>query len=200
MASVIIIMSATAVSAENIAINQYGEPEFIPDAGLAMDTPILYFGRAATSLPLAEYPDGSYYSYNGKECTCHGSCNEESNCNCKKFDGSSQCMAFASYVYYKTHNKMRSAQPTAGTTTKFDYTNPDDVTKILRTIGGKPTGTYIRVKTPSEQGHSIALVGTTSETITIYHANYGGRCLVRYETYTWKNFIRAFPTLDHYVV
>ncbi|MBD5115963.1 MAG: hypothetical protein HDT48_00410 [Ruminococcaceae bacterium] len=194
------VVSAVAVSAEDVPINLYGEPEFIPDAGLAMDTPMLYLGRSAT-LPFAEYPDGSYYSEDKTECSCHSWCKYHSTCNCKKFDGSSQCMAFASYVYSETHNKkMRSAQPVTEKKMSFDYTNKDDVTKALRTLGGKPTGTYIRVQTSDGFDHSIAIVGTTATTITIYHSNYGGRCLVKYETYTWENFIKAFPYLDHYVV
>lgn len=151
----------------------------------------------SVSLPLAQYPDGSYYSLTGKACTCHGGslgnpCYWDNSCDCINFDVSIQCAAFAKYVYYVvngthtySHNKT--------------YKNLDLTASTARsTLQSLPVGTYLRVQTSNGYDHSIAIAGTSSTGITIYHANYGRPCKVRYQTLTWANFANAFDYLYYY--
>lgn len=59
----------------------------------------------SVSLPLSQYPDGSYYSLTGNACTCHGGslgnpCYWDNSCDCINFDVSIQCAVFVKYIYY----------------------------------------------------------------------------------------------------
>ena len=49
---------------------------------------------------LNEYPDGSYFTRDGKACESHETCTWSTPCNCINYDDSIQCAAFAKYVFY----------------------------------------------------------------------------------------------------
>ncbi|HBH95688.1 MAG TPA: hypothetical protein DDX91_08035 [Ruminococcaceae bacterium] len=143
-----------------------------------------------------KYPNNSYFSTTGKACTCHGSgCFNYSGCTCIKYEGSIQCDGFAKYVYDYFHLTRFSKYDN-----KLVYLNEklnasEAKSKFLNT----PMGTYIRVKTSNGSDHSIAIVGTTNETVSIAHANYHGDCSVIYKDYTWKGFVDAFPYFANYL-
>ncbi len=152
----------------------------------------------SVSLPLAQYPDGSYYSLTGKACTCHGGslgnpCYWDNSCDCINFENSIQCAGFAKYVYYLvngTHTYSNSKT----------YKNLNlTATTAKNTLQSLPVGTYLRVQTSNGYDHSIAIAGTSSTGITIYHANYGGPCKVRYQTVTWASFANSFDYLYYYI-
>lgn len=166
---------------------------YIPDAGLG--TPIRDSFERNWGYFFYLYPDGSYYSRNGMECTCHkgrdNPCDEKVPCNCLVFDGSIQCMAFAKNVYYETHDHMFQVL--------IEKHINLDADKAKQLFLNAPRGTYLRVRTSSGDDHSIAITYTSSASgVAVYHANYGGSCLVKYESYTWENFAAAFPYLYSY--
>lgn len=161
------------------------------------------FAESATSarsvsLPLAQYPDGSYYSLTKKACTCHGGslgnpCYWDNSCDCINFDSAIQCAAFAKYIYYivnGTHTYSHSA---------IDKNIDLNASNAKSTLQSLPVGTYLRVRTSNGYSHSIAIAGTSSTGITIYHANYGGPCKVRYQTLTWAAFASSFNYLYYYI-
>lgn len=155
----------------------------------------------AVSLPLTDYPNNSYYSDNGKECTCHGKnlgnpCEYYIPCNCKVFDYSIQCVAFAKDVYNRYHGEL------------YTPSNKIPVGKSLTSgsvaksyLNGLPEGTYVAGASKGTT-HIIIIVATTDEKITFYHANgYNNNpCQVRYEARTWDNFVTYFTYLTHYAI
>lgn len=167
----------------------------IPDSvenSMAVET----YSTTSASFPLAEYPAGSYYSSTGAACTCHSWCNWDSNCTCTKFDLATQCAAFARYVYYRANGVKYTSTVNTNTTTINSSVNATTARSYLQ---GLPTGTYVRLRTSNGYQHSVAIMGTSATGITIYQANYGGKCLVSYVTYTWSDFASRFPYLYFYV-
>ncbi len=135
------------------------------------------------------YPSGSYFSQTGSECTCHGAsknCNFYGGCDCISYEDSIQCMAFAKMAYHLTHNRK------LGSLTSYNGSwNGTSAKSLLLDTKNHNLGIYLRVKANGID-HSIAVINTTANNLTVYHANYGGRCLVKYETYTWDNFAKTF--------
>ncbi len=180
------MLVCSAVSSEAASIQNY-----IPDSGLG-DSAMPYTSTTI-SFPLSSYPDGSYYSSTGSACTCHDWCKWYSNCTCIKYDSSAQCAAFAKYIFYLAKGYHYSSGTKTEENTSLTSSN------VASYLQGLSTGTYIRVNTSNGYVHSLAIVSTNSNGITVYHANYGGACKVRYQTYTWASFATAFPYLYYYV-
>lgn len=147
----------------------------------------------------AEYPDGSYYTYNKKACTCHTWCDFYSDCNCIKYDASSQCVAFAKYVFYNLRGKKWSA----GTTTQLGVNNVT-ATTARNALQGVPEGTYVLVDVRnSTSDHALSIISTSANGVTVYDANshairntstgtYYGNCQVRYKYLTWVEFANQY--------
>lgn len=202
------IVSVTSVTANLLIVaqacgyNEYddcgmqsvdcGELGYIIDAGLG--TPAVYTQRSFSQM-FNTYPNNSYFSYTGKECTCHNAntnnCSWERKCDCINYQGAIQCAGFAKMVYYETHNKS------IGSFTSYSGSWNKETAKSL--FLNTAQGTCLNVNTSSNQNHYITIITTGSNSLTVYHANYGGPCLVKYETYTWENFVKAFPSLKKYV-
>lgn len=157
----------------------------------------LVTNNARSFLPLAQYPDGSYFSRTGVKCTCHhkgyNPCSWVTPCDCKNFDNSIQCIAFAKYIYYsvhgypyKTENKIPVNKNLSGSIAK-SY------------LKGKTIGTYVYGKVGLAP-HAIVIVETSENNITFYHANGHGEepCQVRYESLEWDSFANYFTYLEHY--
>lgn len=151
------------------------------------------------SFPLAEYPAGaygngalSYFTNNGSACSTHYS---GLGSNCKYFDGGWQCYAFANYIYYRTTGEYCSAN----TKTYFNLEN-QNANSLKGYLRGLPTGTHLRVVTQSGGPHSMAVMNTSAQGITVYHANYDCRCGVYYDTYTWAEYAKKYPGLTYYVI
>lgn len=163
-----------------------------------LGTPEVYTGKERNfGYLFYQYPNGSYFSKTGKACTCHSStsnpCSWNKSCDCINFENAIQCMAFAKKVYYEVHG---SSVPSL--TPKNMSLTAESAKKLFNHNNTSPEATYLEVKTNSNARHFIVIVLSNENKVTIYHANYGGLCLVRYESYTWENFVKAFPYLTAY--
>lgn len=142
----------------------------------------------------SEFPEGSYFNKTGTPCTCHNDNTIDCRsglCDCKKVDDCVQCMGFANYVYDNVKGKIiniSSRQPVNKAITE------DSAKKYLK---GLSMGTHVRL---NKDGHSIALLSTTEDTITFAQANWGGKCLVTYKTLSWSQFASTYYHIDWYVV
>lgn len=139
-----------------------------------------------------QYPNGSYYSTTGSACTCHSWCEPYSNCTCIKFDNASQCDGFARYCYYcynDEHVDYYDSDYSGSTVTL----NTDNLYSYLQAIGNCA---YIRGYTLSGSIHSVFVVSYSDEDVTVYQANYGARCLVKYETVSYSNFLRYMQKIS----
>lgn len=145
------------------------------------------------ALPLKQYPDGSYFTYDGNPCTDHDNCDWDVDCNCVNFDRSIQAMGFAKYVYFQVTGKHVSLD---------DKINVDaDITaETAKTaLMGVPAGTYIAVEQGNDRPHFMIVIDTDENGITVYQANYGGGCLVSTAYHSWADFAARFPHLNYYI-
>lgn len=164
----------------------------------------VYEARKTLAEIKREYPDGSYYTYDGGPCACHSWCEYYSDCNCIKYDASSQCVAFAKYVFYN----LRGYKWVNGSTTWLNITEAT-AAKAKNALLGVPTGTYVLVQRATGYAeHSLSIVGTTSTTVTVYDANSGycsannksyNNCKVRYLTMSWEQFAAQYQNIYKYV-
>ncbi len=162
----------------------------------------------------SEYP--SYFTQTKGECKDHNVNHPENSTTCKDFDGGWQCAGFARYVFYQVKGRLYSSSIDKANVTGFgERTNPNyldwdnsfsgkDLNEqtAKQYLQGLPTGTYVRVETPRTSKyywHSFAVLDTSDTGITIYQANYGGKCLVKISEYTWSKFAQAFPRILFYV-
>lgn len=188
-AAMMALSMATTASAATLP---NGDEDIMPHT-LTAET----YSANSVSFPLAAYPTGSYYnSYGTTACTCHGWCNWNSSCACTKFDGGTQCAGFARYIYYLANGVKCTTAESSNKTTLNTSVNSTTAKNYLQ---GVPTGTYVRLRTSGGTQHSVAVINTTANDITIYQANYGGLCKVSYVTYTWSDFVSRFPYLYYYV-
>lgn len=160
---------------------------------------------ANKTLPLAEYPEGSYFSYDGKACTCHDYCDWHShagyskdrcfntntgtsgNCIRYAYNATTQCMGFADYVFEQYNGVYRSSSnavnQTLSSITRTSLKNY--ATNYLK------KGSHFRVYLNQTYGngqyvpHSIVITDVSEDGISYYQANYGGRCLVSTGYKTW---------------
>lgn len=195
LSAVMLISSSVAAAAEetdpcNGESDAYcvdcGELGYVPDDGLG--TPAVYYARDFSYL-FSLYPDGSYFSNTGAACSCHP-CTLAKPGDCTVFNGAIQCAGFARKVYYETHGRNVPSL----TSKNMSLTAANAKNLFLNTA----QGTYLRTQTKSGIEHYITIITTTDRGVTVYHANYGGPCLVRYENYTWENFAAAYPYLYSY--
>ena len=152
------------------------------------------------------YPTGSYYSMNHRECQCHSSSHTPSEtCNCGRYyyykngyDNSSgvgvsfQCAAFAKFCYNE-YNGYDVPHHTDKRT--FVKLTTATLYSKLNEFG---EASYVRGKLSSGVMHSIFIVSYTSSTVTIWHSNYGGICIVKNETVSYSEFIKRMESVDWY--
>lgn len=169
---------------------------------LATTNPIKVNG---VTVPFAEYPAGSsYFTKNGKACTCHNrnQCLANSYpCNCLRYvkiNGktvdllSTQCMGFARYCQYRIfgyHDKASSSKFTnalgggwsAGTFTA------SDLQRVLLEFG---EGGHFRTN-----GHSLFVISVDATGFITYECNTNNKdCLVYTRTWTWAYFYNYTKT------
>ncbi len=142
------------------------------------------------TLPLKEYPVGSYFTKNGMPCDDHDSCDwSVDNCNCINFDRSIQSMGFAKYVYFTVTGKHVNDNKIG---VDADLTSQ---TANLE-LANLPEGAYIAVTQKNGVPFQMAKISSDDNGITVYGANYGGGCKVSVLTFTWEQFAEKFPHLD----
>lgn len=143
-------------------------------------------------LPLKDYPNGSYFTKDGKECADHIRCSSLIDCNCINFDGGIQAFAFARYVYFTvTGNHLGDVDKTEA---DADVT-AESAKSMLKDL---PEGAYIGVQAKEGSPHAMILLSATESDITVYQGNYAGNCLVSVRTFTWEQFARSFPHINNY--
>lgn len=143
------------------------------------------------TLPLGEYPAGSYFTKDGKECTAHDGCDwAVDDCNCVNFDRSIWSMGFAKYVYCNVFGRHVTEE------TKLVKDIDLTAATAKAELSELPAGAYISVLMHDELPHHMIMMNADDNCITVYQANYGGRCLVSTMTLTWERFAELFPHLD----
>lgn len=164
-----------------------------------------------TRVPMASiygtFPDGSYYTKNGQACTCHSWCDwnvsyntiTKEYCNCRIYDNSIQCVAFAKYIFYNARGYKWSEGETI-------YKNVTNITAETAKSALRFTyfGSYVLVISNNGNEHSFAVLDTTDTGIKIYDANSqrprgNGKnyepCQVRMKTLTWQEFANQYRTI-----
>ncbi len=154
------------------------------------------------------YPTGSFYTKNGRSCTCHGTTNCPENCNCMAYyayDDSGvdsvcyQCAAFAKLCYKTFNGDDVPYHP--------DYMAPNLVTltesNLYSYLQAMGTYSYVRGITQTGYPHSVFVISYSQNDVTIYHANYdknntGAKCNVLNETVSYSEFIKRISKLRFY--
>lgn len=150
--------------------------------------------KPASALPLKDYPDSSYFTYDGKPCEDHSECDWTSDgCNCIKFDRAIQSVGFAKYVYFEVTGKHISLD------NKTDIDLDMTAESAKSCLMGAPVGTYVAAETNNELFHTMIVADSDKDGITLYQANYGGGCRVSLMTLTWEEFAERFTHLDYYI-
>ncbi len=155
------------------------------------------------TIPLTDYPNGSYYTKTGEKCKqeanggCHrsgGVCKYDIGAcpNCKSYNGAAQCMGFAHYVYKQIWgvdtNKNEKHNRNTGT---------GSAAAAREFLWGISSGTELRVTGPHTTGHSIIVANITDSGVYIYHANGDGTCKVEYEYFTFSNFASEYSYIQY---
>lgn len=143
-------------------------------------------------LPLSDYPEGSYFTVDGQPCESHADCYWDGSCNCKVFDGSIQAFGFARYAFHKVNGKYLREKITVDKDITAD--SAKELFSSLR------EGAYIGVHTANDYRHGMVVISADDKGITVYQANYGGKCIVTTPTYSWAEFARRFPHVYDYAI
>lgn len=139
-----------------------------------------------------EYPDGSYFT--------------------RSYDNAYECAAFARYVFDNTRG-LNYLDVYQERTVGFGGRNPNGkfssdtgynglkmtLSLAKENLMGLSIGAYVRVYAGADPGHSISIINTTDNSITIYHANLNNDNMVLFETMSWDEFVQDFSKLYFYV-
>lgn len=151
------------------------------------------------TLPMAEYPVGSYFTTNGLPCVNHN--------RCKVYACSRQCDGFARYVnehYYHVNDKVYGPYYKSGDISspypKYKWLEDDDY--LYQFFNHLHKGAYVRVSSRNRaddeafwapnvaQGsHSFIYISHDTNGVTVYEANRAGNCNVGYVYYTYEAFL-----------
>jgi hypothetical protein len=163
-------------------------------------------GWNRVTLPLEGMGDGVYASTTEKPCTCHDWCGWNiaeriipgteviEKCTCFRsirygLHNAIQCDGFARYVYYRVNGggfsgyMSLSSYNSSGTSM-----NEKNLLQHLLTWGPY---SYVRGGRNSDQ-HSIFVETFTDKTVTIYHANMDGQCMINHSILSYADFLRFF--------
>ncbi len=160
------------------------------------------------TLPMQEHMPGTFFTKNGKACTCHNTSSNYciqsvGNCNCMRYyptgDVSTcevdllgaQCFAFSRLVFYKCfgfidHSGNSSLYYSVGSLSRGSV-NANSIKELMMKAA---PGAHVRLA----KGHSVSILTMDNESITIYHANAGGDnvvsqpCIVSTRRFTWQEF------------
>lgn len=163
------------------------------------------------TLPLANHMPGTYFSKNGKACTCHHTSStyciqSVGNCNCMRYYPTgvketckvdllgAQCFSFARMVFwtcfgFTDHSANQSLYYNVGTLSSGAVT----ANSIKALLMKAAPGAHVRLAA----GHSVSILTMDEDFIVIYHGNAGGDgvvsspCVVSTRRYTWEQFATA---------
>ncbi len=151
---------------------------------------------ASAAFPLSEYPAGSYFSNTGKTCTCHSGSNNPcwytTPCDCLVYESAIQCVGFAKYVYQQYNGKSVSSASSNYTSYSITLTTSN----VRQYIMSLPVGSYINVKYKNGGSHTMIIAKSDTSYVYLYHANWGGSCLVNYTKMAYADFVNYFPVLN----
>lgn len=146
---------------------------------------------------LAEYPPGSYFTNNGRPCSCHQQptcCVTPYGCNCKRMiDGVDlyawQCFGYARYVFYRCFGFVDYAA------NESLYVNVGSIAagemnrENLRALLEKTkTGAHIRAR----GRHSMIFLNIDEDGFNVLHGNWDNRCGVYLTHFTWAQFVSKY--------
>lgn len=168
-----------------------------------------YVTVGTVTLPLKEYMPGSFFSKNGKACTCHNrpeyDCVDSINgCNCMRYWPTgiastceidllgAQCFAFARFVFYRCFGFIDHSAYSSGKYYSVGSLARGSVTanSVKELLMKTKTGAHVRLS----RGHSVSIFTMDDQYITVYHGNAGGdgvasqACVVSTKRYTWDDF------------
>lgn len=163
------------------------------------------------SYPFADYPVDSFFTKNGKSCTCHNQniCVESGpNCNCMRYwpTGvkstcqvdllSSQCMGFARFCMWRTYGYFDAGSGSSKCYNVFggQLTSGKWSANILKNyFTSAGPGGHLR----TGSGHSLYVISVSSTGFITYEANKsktGSNCIVYTRTWTWDSFYSTYSS------
>ena len=189
--SVLPEISVSAEEADAATVNAYSGP---------------YVQVGNVTLPLAEHMPGTFFTRNGKACTCHYTADciaNGSDCNCMRYYPTGnkdtcevdllgvQCFAFARLVFYKCfgfidHSMNSSLFYSVGSLSRSQVSEASVKNLLMKAA----PGAHVRLA----RGHSVSILTMDEDFIVIYHGNSGGdgvtteSCIVSTRRYTWAEF------------
>ena len=165
----------------------------------------------SSSLPLAGYPAGNFYSTTGSSCDCHNTCGYavpsgaspyicyrpgvgSGKCIRYKPTGSIQCKGFADYVYYEYTGHDIGSSYSVSTTGYASISNDAAGANKMKTFfQNLPNGSNVRVAVRDEDyNHSFIVCDASSTGICLYDANRVGTCKVGYQFKTWSQLANMY--------
>ncbi len=160
------------------------------EADAASQLEMQSYARAITpvSLPLPEYPAGSYFTKDGEYCGHHGddTCDYYGGCNCLPYDGSIQCIGFAKYACDRYAHRTAWTRPDGDVERNVDITD-DYKTKFFIIRMGY--GSYVTFYHPE---HSIVVLSTYSDSFISYECNLYNDCRVTVETRSYLDISKKY--------
>ncbi len=165
----------------------------------------------------SQYLPGTYFTKNGRACTCHGKkinhVNSPSNCNCLRYvkiNGSTvdlqavQCFGYAMYMQMCI---LGTTQFKSAGSFNWIYGNGNKAMSALEMerffvehASEIHPGTHMRCK---YAGHSISIMAIDYENgkVTYIDCNNIGPCQIRnFTTLTWAEFASKFATINYITV
>ncbi len=188
-----IILSAGEVYAVDSEENSYTGP---------------YVTVGDVTLPLSEHMPGTFFTKDGKACTCHNTASgyciaSVGNCNCMRYYPTgvketcevdllgAQCFAFARLVFYKCFGFIDSSQYSSLFYSVGSLSSGEVTAESVKALLTKAaSGAHVRLS----KGHSVSILTMDDESITVYHGNSGGNgvatepCVISTRRFTWEQF------------
>ena len=163
------------------------------------------------SFPLDEFPVGSFFTKNGKSCTCHnqGICvaaKESKGCNCMRYWPSeanceidlksSQCWGFAEFCEYRAYGYIDKNSPSKFINAFGSKLNAKTWTanQVKETFTKYGAGGHLRVG-----GHSLFVISVSSTGFITYECNKSTKnnyCVIYTQSWTWDSFYTRKSSSD----
>lgn len=145
------------------------------------------------TIPLSEWPVGSYWTTDGKPY-------EYGKNSSKEFtDGAIQCAGFAKYVYEQLWGNYKYGQKVAAVTLEG---TSEDFKGI--NVGARINCDRRKKKIESDKGftisignHSMILLSKTSSGIVVYECNHDDKCGIGMRTITYRNFYLEYMNIKN---
>ena len=145
------------------------------------------------TIPLSDWPVGSYWTTDGKPSDKDGST------SIKLADGSKQCAGFAKYVYEQiwgsyTYGHKVTAVTLEGTSSDFDGISVGariNCDRRKKKIEGDPDFTT------SIGNHSMIILSKTSNGIVVYECNHDDKCGIGMRTITYRSFYLEYKNIKN---